>query len=313
MFGYPTMVGQLGELGVTPEGVQQALQPNVVAPELSGNIAPSPFGGTQGGFESPIGTFSTGASPDTWTPTPPAEIPQAPVSPLAGVGGPMADTLQEAYANSDIGSLPLFLSGGLGLPPSFTMDPATMAALNNAAQYLGISPAALGLNVMEESRGQGTPAEGPNWHTPGSPYYGLLQEAASQNPAYTVLDSPTAAALHAGQLSDEDQLVAYLQQWLPGYNIPNRMADVVSPWDMSIPQQAAMMQGLQFAPNSSAWLRAVAGGDQGFISTKSPQATNLGNNSYGVMTAAFQKMLAANPPMLGTGGAGAFVGPPMIQ
>ena len=303
---YNMITDALAQYGVgTIDQLQQAIQaaqPNITpqGSDFSGQIAPQ-----MGGYESNIGQFSTGVPPDYGAaPIPSVDIPQE--LPISGMApGPMADSLQQAYDNADIGSLPQFLSGGLGLPTSLTSDPATMAALNNAAQALGISPAATGLNIMEESAGN------PNAKL-GS-YYGLLQEAASQNPAYTVLDSQTAAALKAGNLSPADQLIAYLQQWLPGYNIPNRMANTVFPGDMSIAQQAAMMQGLQFAPNSNAWLNAIANNNQNLPATTSPQAANLGPNTYGSMTAAFNRMLAAHPPMLGTGGTGAMVGPPMVQ
>ena len=311
-FVYNMITDALAKYGVgTIDQLQQAIQaaqPNITPEggDFSGQMAqPAPAIAPQmGGYESNIGQFSTGVPPDYGAaPIPSVDIPQPEA--ISGFGGPPAESLQQAYDNADIGSLPSFLSGGLGLPAALTSDPAAMAELNNAAQYLGISPAATGLNVMEESAGN------PLSHN--KYYYGLLQESPSTNPSVGMLDPQTATALGAGTLSAADQLTAYLQQWLPGYNIPNRMADIISPWDMSIAQQAALMQGLQFAPNSNAWLHAVANNIGDLPATKSQQAANLGPNTYNSMTAAFQKMLAAHPPMLGTGGAGAFVGPPMVR
>jgi hypothetical protein len=91
------------------------------------------------------------------------------------------------------------------------------------------------------------------------------------------------------------QQIGNYQQWLGFYNLPSRMAS-----DMTPAEQSAMIQGLQFAPNSNAWLNIV-GGNLNARATTAPQAPALGNTSFQQMLNYYNKFLGSNPATYAAG------------
>jgi hypothetical protein len=74
----------------------------------------------------------------------------------------------------------------------------------------------------------------------------------------------------------------------------------IIPSDMTPAEQSAMIQGLQFAPNSNAWLNIV-GGNLNARATTAPQAPALGNTSFQQMLNYYNKFLGSNPATYAAG------------
>ncbi len=66
---------------------------------------------------------------------------------------------------------------------------------------------------------------------------------------------------------------------------------------LPLPEQAAVLQGMQFAPNGKAWKAALARGDLSVPTTTSQPAAFLGDTSIGDMWDYYAKFLRQHPPV----------------
>ena len=277
-----------GYLPAAPEDSSEtnniATQPFEIPPELEAqnpaqNFSPSDL--TQGGRIPNFGALQGQPSPpsDEGLPTTPAQEAVATsdggvegnINPSGGGGGPQAGA---PYTYG-------FVTGGAGIPAN--LSPTALYALNQLAQSTGYSPEALAAVIQEESE----------WNpqaTTGA-YSGLFQMGAGSG-------VPSGGALTG--MSAAQQLPLY-QDWMNFYNLPSRIQEAgIVPSDMTPAEQAAMIQGLQFAPNSQSWLSNIVSGNLGAPATTSKQAANLGTTSFNDMLKFYGPYIAAHPSVLGT-------------
>ena len=66
---------------------------------------------------------------------------------------------------------------------------------------------------------------------------------------------------------------------------------------LPLPEQAAVLQGMQFAPNGKAWKAALAKGDLAVRTTPSQQAAFLGDTSIGDMQRYYGVFFKKYPPV----------------
>ena len=166
---------------------------------------------------------------------------------------------------------PSLTAGRQVIPPEM-QTPENMAALKEVADRFGLSPMAIAGIINTESK----------WRlgaTTGS-YRGLTQ-IGPENPEWATIGSMSAA----------DQIRTY-GRWLERYKFREKTnAAGVNIAAMSPAQQAAYLQGFQFAPNALGWQYAAGRGEFGVRTTASRQARALGSTSLAEMTRYYQGLL----------------------
>ncbi len=189
------------------------------------------------------------------------------------------------------GSGSYYFGRGQQAPPSTLTSPEAVQALNTVGGNLGVAPAALAMVAMEESGGSTTNVTGA--------YKGLFQ----QNLGGGLAPYSSAGIL---QQSAAQQIAGY-QAWWNSYGITQQLQRV-GLQDLSgftVPQQAAIVQAIQFAPNHAGEIVLnVLSGNYNAPATTSRQAADLGNTSFGAMSGAYLPRYV--------GGLGAFSGPPVL-
>ncbi len=89
-----------------------------------------------------------------------------------------------------------------------------------------------------------------------------------------------------------DQQVDLYGKWLNHYKFQDKLqAAGVDLSKMSPPQQAAVLQGFQFAPNATRWLQALGKGQTDIPVTSTKQAHALGSTSIADMTSYYERAL----------------------
>ena len=186
-------------------------------------------------------------------------------------GGPVQAAL--------VPSTPASVTAGRSVIPPEMQTPENMAALKEVGEKFGISPLAIAGVINTESK----------WRTgavTGS-YRGLTQ-IGRENPEWATI----------GSMSVADQIRTY-GRWLDRYRFSEKTARAgVNFASMSPAQQAAYLQGFQFAPNAMNWQYAAGRGEFGYRTTSSPQARVLGSTSLTDMTRYYQGLLAADTARL---------------
>jgi hypothetical protein len=172
------------------------------------------------------------------------------------------------------------LQSGAGVPVQTTA--AVFAALNAVASAHNVDPAAIAGIINTESA----------WKTDADngTYVGLTQVG----PDFLQHVNKTKAEFKA--LSAAQQ-INYYGQWLDYSQFGPHMATykfVLSA--MSLAKQAAVLQGVQFAPYGT-WMAAMAGGDTSSPTTTSKQAAVLGNTSIDDMTSYYAGFFKKRPPV----------------
>jgi hypothetical protein len=186
---------------------------------------------------------------------PPPRIPAAPAR--AGTGGP--------------GGAPTHTPGGRAISDE------SRAALEEVGAKHGISPHALSGLIQTESK----------WNTgtrsPGGRYRGLTQIGPEQGQLYKDIS--------AGTATEADQIRGY-GKWLDYYKFGDKTKKAgVDFSTMSAAQQAAYLQGFQFAPNKMDWQMAAGRGQKGGRTTAAKQARALGSTSLNDMEKYYSGML----------------------
>ena len=157
-------------------------------------------------------------------------------------------------------------------------DPNIMNSIYRAAGQMGNEPSALAGVIGVES----------NWNPAAKTgqYRGLTQ----MGPKSFAEAGGTLNGMTFDQYKSapgEKQIDTYVP-WLQSYarNNPNNAASLVAGGlgNVPAPTQAAIMQGTQFAPNSTRWPSALAEGNPYMPTTASKQAAELGNKSINAMT-----------------------------
>ncbi len=174
-------------------------------------------------------------------------------------------------------------------PSAALTAPEAVNALNTVGANLGVSPSALAMVAMEESAGQTTNQTGS--------YKGLFQENLGGGLA--PFTSPTLQ-------QDAPTQIRNYQNWWNSYAITQQL-QAIGLQDLSgftVPQQAALIQAFQLAPNHAAEIVLnVLTGNYNIPATTSRQAPDLGNKSFGYMSG------TTYLPRY-VGGLGAWGGPP---
>ena len=173
------------------------------------------------------------------------------------------------------------LAAGAGVPPA--SGATVFGALNAVGAAHNVDPAAIAGVIDTES----------GWDTGcvTGQYIGLTQVG----PEFVQFLKMTQAQFLA--LPVDAQINAY-GTWLDYYRFNAQMAGlgiVVSA--LPLPDQAAVLQGMQFAPNAKAWKAALAKGDVSVPITTAQQATFLGDTSIGDMRDYYAKFLRRHPPV----------------
>lgn len=174
------------------------------------------------------------------------------------------------------------ITGGATIPPHIANDPQAMAALNQLATNQGVSPAAAAMVINTES-GWKTGA------TTGS-YTGFSQIGTGDLAKMGYTRESFAQAPPSAQIGAYDQ-------WLTNYNFKDKMTTAgIDPSSMTVPQQAALLQGTQFGPNRTQLFGQIGQG-QGWNTpfTTTPQAGALGSTSMNDMTKYYEGVYAKNP------------------
>lgn len=176
------------------------------------------------------------------------------------------------------------VSGGATIPKSADKD--TIQALNSVASRYGLRPEAIAMMINLES----------GWSTkaPTGSYYGLTQMGAA---------TFREAGGKLGGLSwDEYKRATPAQQiqaygdWLQHYKFGEQAQKHGIDFNkLSAPQQAAYLQGMQFAPNAQGWKKAFAQGNYNIRTTDTAQARALGSTSIADMTRYYEGVAAKNP------------------
>ena len=178
-------------------------------------------------------------------------------------------------AQAGAGAVGSELIGGATVPEG-THD-ATIAALNEVARRQGVDPAAIAMMIHTES----------GWDPMASTgrYRGLTQIGPEQ-----------AAWSRLGRMSPADQIRAY-GQWLDYYDFRGKRAESgVDFKRMNAAEQAAYLQGFQFAPNAMGWQRAYGRGIRTVPTTETTQASALGDTTLQAMTGYYRHLMQASPP-----------------
>lgn len=165
--------------------------------------------------------------------------------------------------------------------PSQHYDPTTINSVYRTAGNLGVDPAALAGVIGVESGWDPANATGS--------YRGMTQMGPqSFKEAGGQLGGQTWDQYRTGSgASQIDAYAPWLQHYAQGN--PDNAASLVTGGigGLDPPMQAAIMQGTQFGPNASGWVRALGEGNMSMPTTPSAQAKELGDTSIGQMYNAY--------------------------
>lgn len=204
------------------------------------------------------------------------------VAPHGGLTSPSGGVLANVDASAKVSAVTSNaagaggrqLTGGATIPKG--TDPETVAAINRVASAHNLDPAAIAGVIKTES----------NWNpraTTGR-YKGLTQIGPEQ-----------AAYGNIQNMSPSQQVEAY-GKWLDYYKFNDKAKTAgVDLSKMSAAQQAAYLQGFQFAPNATGWQKAYGAGEDTGRTTPTRQASALGDTSMRQMTQYYDKLLGRNP------------------
>ncbi len=151
-------------------------------------------------------------------------------------------------------------------------------AIQEVAKSHGVSPEAVHSMIMLESRGRTTAKTGS--------YVGLTQIGPAE-----MKEMANAGVIPADVTYNKirdmtaDQQIDLYGKYLDYYKFGDKLrAAGVDVTKLSKPEQAAVLQGFQFAPNSTSWIRGLAQGNLDIPTTDTPQARVLGTTSIADMT-----------------------------
>src|SRR5262245_1009733 len=159
------------------------------------------------------------------------------------------------------------LTSGASVPS--TNKAEILAALNSVAAEQKVDPAAIAAVIDMESK----------WDTRGvtGRYIGLTQVGPE------LLREMRLTRAQFLDLSPGKQIAAY-SVWLDYYKFKRKFAaHRINVEMLPVSRQAAVLQGMQFAPNGDRWKVALAAGNLAIRTTRSPQARALGDTSIGDM------------------------------
>ncbi len=151
-------------------------------------------------------------------------------------------------------------------------------AIQEVAKSHGVSPEAVHSMIMLESRGRTTAKTGS--------YVGLTQigPAEMKEMANAGVIPPDMTWNKIKDMTAEQQIDLY-GKYLDYYRFGDKLrAAGVDVSRLSKPEQAAVLQGFQFAPNNTSWIRGLAQGNLDIPTTDTPQARVLGTTSIADMT-----------------------------
>jgi hypothetical protein len=177
--------------------------------------------------------------------------------------------------------MPRELTSGAGVPSANKAE--ILAALNSVAAEYEVDPAAIAAIIDMESK----------WNTAAvtGRYIGLTQ-VGPELLSEMHLTRAQFLALSAGK-----QIEAY-GVWLNYYKFTRKFAAHHINVDMlPVSRQAAVLQGMQFAPNGDRWKAALAAGNLSVRTTTSPQARALGDTSIGDMERYYRGFFTGHPPV----------------
>jgi hypothetical protein len=160
---------------------------------------------------------------------------------------------------------------------------AMFVALNAVARSHNVDPAAIAGMINTESVWDTTCVTGQ--------YIGLMQVG----PDFVQFMKLTRAQFL--NLPADAQINAY-DTWLDYYKFNAQMASYnITMTALPLPEQAAVLQGMQFAPNGKAWKAALAKGDLAVRTTPTQQAEFLGDTSIGDMQRYYGGFFKKYPPV----------------
>ena len=234
----------------------------------------------------PGAKVTPGPTQVTPTPIPPSSIPAPNLMPQMQNGGVIRDpaTVVDNATGRPVASVAE--AGPEAVIPFAPKDPEIIRALKEVSAAHGVSPTALSAMINLES--QWDPRNGT-----GS-YHGLTQMgAATFREAGGTLGGLTYPQYLGA--SEAQQIRAY-DSWLNHYKFDDQLQQYgIDPSKMSTAQQAAMLQGFQFAPaGGAAWKTALGQGQTSGPTTASAQARALGDTSIGQMTNYYTRALGKN-------------------
>jgi hypothetical protein len=173
------------------------------------------------------------------------------------------------------------LVAGAGVPPG--SGSTVFDALNAVAATHNVDPAAIAGIINTES-GWDT-----DWIT--GQCIGLTQVGA-EFVAFLKMTQAQFLALPA-----DAQINAY-GTWLDYYQFDAQMTGLnIVVAALPLPQQAAVLQGMQFAPGARAWKAALAKGDLSVPTTAAPPETFPDGTSVGEMADYYSKFFRQHPPV----------------
>jgi len=199
--------------------------------------------------------------------------PEVTVSGQAGPGNAVLSEQQAAASARGAGAA----VGAGGVIPASMQTPEVMAALREVGTKHGIHPMAIAGVINTESK----------WSTRAvtGRYRGLTQ-IGPENPEWSTI----------GNMSAADQVRTY-GRWLDRYRFgEKRQRAGVDFSSMTAAQQAAYLQGFQFAPNAMQWQYAAGRGQFGIRSTLSRQARALGSTTLAEMTRYYDQLIGRGVP-----------------
>lgn len=172
------------------------------------------------------------------------------------------------------------LTSGASVP--MAGRPKILEALNKVADDHDVDPAAIAAIIHTESV----------WDTKcvTNSYIGLTQ-VGPELPKKLKLTRSQFLNLSAGE-----QIAAY-GTWLDYYEFVKKMKQhKIDVLGLPLARQAALLQGMQFAPNASKWKAALASGDFAVRTTPHKQAEVLGDTSIGDMEKYYEGFFKKRPP-----------------
>jgi hypothetical protein len=173
------------------------------------------------------------------------------------------------------------LASGAGVPPA--SGTTVFDALNAVAGAHNVDPAAIA-GIIDTQSG---------WDTGcvNGQYIGLTQVG----PEFVQFLKMTQAQFLG--LPADAQINAY-GTWLDYYRFNAQMAGLnIVMSALPLPEQAAVLQGMQFAPSAKAWKAALARGDLLVPTATTKQAAFLGDTSIGDMWDYYAKFLQQHSPV----------------
>jgi hypothetical protein len=173
------------------------------------------------------------------------------------------------------------LVSGAGVPPA--SGTTVFDALNAVAAAHNVDPAAIAGIIDTES----------GWDTKCA--IGQSIGLTQVGPDFVQFLKMTPAQFLA--LPADAQINAY-GTWLDYYEFNAQMAhlDIVVS-TLPLPEQAAVLQGMQFAPKAKAWKIALAKGDLSVPTTAAQPAAFIGRTSIGDMQDYYGKFFRRHPPV----------------